>query len=647
MIPDVTCLCLCLSTNLPDSIGAAFALKSRHDSFRSFIRCFELTLTKTTLSHRWLLLIAAILVFAFAVRVVGSGYPMWTDEGWSIWFTEPGGFSDVYSRLDRHPPLYFYTLLVWRDIAGDSHLALRMLSMFAGLMTVALSFRIASDVFNRRVGFYASLLVAALPMSAYYGQEVRHYGWLTLFALLTILLFLRFLREPTPRRGIPYGVCVALLMAVNYLGALVMAIQAAAGLFIWRGTLRQKAGLIAVWISAVVLYLPWLLTGFRTQLDFMSVGIGGLPGTFETTVPNLLDLLETMSGGQTALLAGLFAAAVLHMRPRFGDWFMLLSGFGLVVLIALLNLEYGLLSTRSLAVTLPPLLIVCAWGLAALPDRIGPILLLGSVIISLLYPVIVKSRISTEDVIAVLQSQANPGDLIVLETGVDDMAMAYEVEQALPELALIPTYFLGDGANVRTALADDLAASQRVWVIHWTHAPTIITDLRGNGTRGDEIFTEVQTHPVLNEQNPLDLPLDDFIDVALFVKLGQDPIIFGEQVRLDGAIIAASVKAGQTLFIDTVWSAVDSIEHDYSVAILLQDSTGTPQVQVDAPLPGPPSTSWNQEQQEIGRFALEIPSTLAPGEYEVAIIVYFFEAPDAPLTANGQSRVAIGTVQVD
>ncbi|HVU09648.1 MAG TPA: glycosyltransferase family 39 protein, partial [Phototrophicaceae bacterium] len=110
--------------------------------------------------------ILAALIFAAALRIIGAGgYPVWTDEGWSIWASSDPTQVVGIVAADRHPPLYFAALSVWRLAAGDTHITLRFLSIAAGLLLVALVYRLAADVFGRRAGLFAALLFAALPIA--------------------------------------------------------------------------------------------------------------------------------------------------------------------------------------------------------------------------------------------------------------------------------------------------------------------------------------------------------------------------------------------------------------------------------------------------------------------------------------------------
>src|SRR5215213_1978469 len=106
-----------------------------------------------------LLPILLLLLLAAALRILGAGsYPVWTDEGWSAWATSDPAQVIGIVTADRHPPLYFVALSLWRQAAGDSRLALRFLSIVGGLLTVAIVYGIGADMFGRRAGVFAALL---------------------------------------------------------------------------------------------------------------------------------------------------------------------------------------------------------------------------------------------------------------------------------------------------------------------------------------------------------------------------------------------------------------------------------------------------------------------------------------------------------
>ena len=51
-----------------------------------------------------------------------------------------------------------------------------------------------------------------LPSAVYYAQEVRHYGWLTLFSALSWLILLRYLRQTSRKLWIGYVLSLATML---------------------------------------------------------------------------------------------------------------------------------------------------------------------------------------------------------------------------------------------------------------------------------------------------------------------------------------------------------------------------------------------------------------------------------------------------
>ncbi|MGV2435090.1 MAG UNVERIFIED_CONTAM: glycosyltransferase family 39 protein [Anaerolineae bacterium] len=88
--------------------------------------------------------LVVVLLVATWFRLQGvTALSVSTDEGWSTWAIQPPHFEQVIDKLahDRHPPFYFLILSYWSKLAGDSHLALRLPSILAGVLTTAIVFR--------------------------------------------------------------------------------------------------------------------------------------------------------------------------------------------------------------------------------------------------------------------------------------------------------------------------------------------------------------------------------------------------------------------------------------------------------------------------------------------------------------------------
>jgi hypothetical protein len=300
-----------------------------------------------------LLPILSLLLLASAARIINaSTWPVWTDEGWTTWAVSDPRLEVVLNReiaQDRHPPLYFIALSVWESLTGDSRLALRYLSIAAGILTVALTYRIATELFDQRVGQYAALLLSVLHMAVYYSQEIRNYGWLTLSVTLMTLMFVRYLKRPEPQQLITYMLSVALMLYTLYFGVFFLAIHAVAGLFMWRAPWRGKVGLIAAWLAAAVLYIPWIIVLIQ-QLQRLAGGIRNTPITLPDAVQEALRLMFSDAAIPLICLYTIGAWYVLRRsNNRATRLTILLCGIGIFLLMLGINLRVGIIAPRTLA----------------------------------------------------------------------------------------------------------------------------------------------------------------------------------------------------------------------------------------------------------------------------------------------------------
>ena len=429
---------------------------------------------------RRLIVILAILLLAAAARITNvHNWPVWTDEGWSTWAASDHRLDAILSRVaqDRHPPLYFVSLSAWWTLAGDSRLALRFLAIAGGLLTVAVTYRIGADWFGRRAGAFAALWLSVLDIAVYYAQEIRHYSWLTLAVCLMTLFFLRYLRRPRRAILLAYMVSIAFMFYTQYFGALFLAVHGIIGLLVWHGSLRQKAELVAAWIGATILCVPWLIAA-SGQFASLTGGIVSYP----TSLEGLLTVAPLIFGGTVTVgMGGLYVLGFWRILRRLSYSVvdlariaLVLCGLGLFGVMFLANLRIGLLSARTLVYLVPMLMLVCGYGLDSVRGRAGSVIALGLVVIMLLTRSIIQPRLDSDKVAQAVATAYRPGDLIVIESGWDDNAFRYELMLALGESAwqnMIPALPWYDNlyrmGPVVPQVEGALKTHRRVWSINW------------------------------------------------------------------------------------------------------------------------------------------------------------------------------------
>ncbi len=620
-----------------------------------------------------LFILVLILTFAATTRIINVGsWPVWTDEGWSIWATGDARLDVVWNNLahDRHPPLYFVALSSWRLLAGESPIALRYLSIAAGVLTVAVTFRIAADVFGRRAGTYAALLLAGLPIAVYYSQEVRHYGWFVLFVALSWLCFLHYLKRPSVGLWVGYLLSLTLAFYTLYFAVLPLAVQVVVGL-VWRFRSqsnsyifkRPKLWLVGAWMATAVLYAPWLWVIATIQFPTLTSGIANLPGTYAATLANVPALGELLLGTQWALLLGLGIIAIGMMVARARtpagtalQWVVVLGGVGLAIGMFGLSLRFNLLSGRTLVFLVPLLAVVCGYG-ASLIDRhyashdrspkVARILIGAWVLVTLVSPTVIQPRIDSDDAAKIVAQDYAAGDLIVLETGWDDNAFAYEMRQVLPDAEVIRTITRADiysnDKDLLPVLTPKLESHRRVWVVQWLQAPQIMNALEG-GLMG--------FRPVIRRELPVNADYrqrfgDSVIQMVLYEKPQFDVKShpFGEVFVLRDALAPIQARAGERVPIDLWWSAVKQPTLDYSVGVFLLDSAGAVRVDHNGAPSDKPTTQWGTGEVYFDRHMLTLPHDLPTGRYSLVVKVYWYGDNQA-LPVNGQPYVSIGEIEV-
>jgi mannosyltransferase len=238
-------------------------------------------------------------LFTIAILILGIGFALrlakiqarslWYDEAFAVLFAEKGVSAMIYGTLtpvaggaaDIHPLLYYTTLNLWMQAAGQSVLAVRLWSVFWGMLCIALAYRIARELWDARVGVWTALLVAVFPFHIHYSQETRMYTLLCLLLLGAVVCYLRAVRPRQLRTGqalslhgilrrfgiqrhdvrlrwwIAFGVCAGLAMYTQQLAAFTLV-----ALGLWALLTRRAPVIVGITIGtaiALVIYAPWLL----------------------------------------------------------------------------------------------------------------------------------------------------------------------------------------------------------------------------------------------------------------------------------------------------------------------------------------------------------------------------------------------------
>ena len=145
-----------------------------------------------------------ILLLAMAVRLLRLGDAnVWWDEGLAVWAVRKGlAGMTAWTAGDVHPPLYFWSLWAWIQLAGESEFAIRALSVGFGVLTVAAVYRLGRAMAGTHVGALAAALTALSRFHIWWSQETRMYALAGLMGVFSLYCFLGWLRMQRMAGGV-------------------------------------------------------------------------------------------------------------------------------------------------------------------------------------------------------------------------------------------------------------------------------------------------------------------------------------------------------------------------------------------------------------------------------------------------------------
>lgn len=122
------------------------------------------------------------------------------------------------------PPLFFLFIMLWDFMIGSSYFLNRTLALFIGLVGVSLTYRMAGDMFDKKTGFIAALLLGTTVFFTFYLHEIRGYTLYVTLPALNGWLYWRLLKNPNPTRRLKWGFALSIIgtLYTHYIGLAVI-----------------------------------------------------------------------------------------------------------------------------------------------------------------------------------------------------------------------------------------------------------------------------------------------------------------------------------------------------------------------------------------------------------------------------------------
>jgi hypothetical protein len=569
--------------------------------------------------------------------------------------------SYLRTAVREHPPVYYMAISLWIRLVGTSEFGVRMFSVGAGLVGLALVGwlgRLAEPHRPRLSGLLAALLYAVVPGVVYVAREARMYSLGTVLGLLSAGLFVRdwLRRDDLPRRSAILALATTHVLALftHYYLLLLLVVQPVALIVLRRW--RQLAGWLAVHAIPAALGLAWLSlsSGLRmTTAGLLSNISWNLPGC--TQISNLVGktVFSPIVQVQLSLLVGLavlVSVGLLLLISRFksvGAWL----SFSLLLPPILAYQLPQRPEPRYLAFSLPLvcLAIACAsTGLLTFVRLRWLSLSTAAAVTSLALGMLaaggfkealtfVRSRYG--HTLMTVEAHARPGDGLLFYGPWQWTTREYYDPGGLPPGATLPAYAppLLEPSEAEPVLQDLLSRYTRLWVL-----PAAVDDVDPKHFVEGWLNTHAHRVWVENEFLLYVPPVSGSPNARPVNRT------FGNAIRLAQVSVQdGPVSAGDPLRFSLQWQVLSGLEHDVRLTLTLLDDAGNtwartrpvPREWADAP------STWNPGSVISDSEGVVIPQGAPPGSYTVRLNVNDASTGD-PLLADGEKDIDILDIRV-
>lgn len=591
------------------------------------------------------------------------------DEAWDVHYAlqnirAVGLPAHVAQVLYQLPPPNFLQD-IWLRLFGHHERIVRFFSALTTCLTLAMFYRLAADLYGRRFGWLALLLLGTYSVFSFYTYEARPYAALALGAVGLPWALLRFVRLPSRRRGlllIPLATLPA--FAHPYLAYVYIAQTLGIMLFA-RVNLRRQRREVAFVLSL------GLVIAYRASLNF-----GGHSGSIGHNIstdwlglqvlydhlqfrPEALGLFLLAGGAIVAVgkclahLRGIRAPAQADPAPwnetmRSPAWWregwLLLSLLLTLVLPLLVNLVVPSVTPRHFLIAAPFIILLACLSLRQLPMSMQ---LLAALFFCIPFVWQFRSHSSNGaywEIIDHLERHADPArDHFAVMAGQlwENIAINYYLQevsqlslgaddifhfsgQGLEAIVSAPIRFDKSRLDSRwypdeaTQLPDYLADSQRLWLVLGNDYPAgeaMLAAIEDEFSlysamtfRGDTYYRGLEVREY-RRQPP---------DAAPLLRFGED--IFLRAWRLNGDHI---VPPCASISVDTWWSVAEPLDKLYSSTLVIAGADGQGIVNSDA-VPGSiyPTSIWQPGQLYFDKRELRLPCDLPAGDYPLLLGMY-------------------------
>lgn len=635
-----------------------------------------------------------ILLAGFALRVyLLDGQSFWSDEGLSIYRARLG-LSELLQNVitidgvpstDTNPPLYFLWLHMARAIMGESVFALRYQGVIASMVAMALMFPWLRLFASRRAAVAAAFFLAISPFHIWESQILRNYPLLIALNLLSVYGLFRFILRPQGHRRWRWPalwLLAGLLGIYTHYFAFFVFAYGLLGLGLWLAVQRAAARRAVAghrfpwkkWLPlglAFALLLPAVAMGVERfaagrQIDFQWVPPAHVAQ--HVVAAFSVGISRTMTHPWwlwlPSLLLAILGLANLWRKSRPAALLLLgylLVPLSLLVLLSSFNPLYN--GVRHLLIGLPPYVALMGLGVgesiyhkARTPARravffTGLMLAPAVVVIQFnnLNAQFNDSSFVRDDVRGAAQyltQVAAAGDVVILHDALIRPTFEYYYRGAADVVA-IPPYGRPD-VETATRLLLEKGTAERIWFLTQPVPRTgFPRDYLSRLAAEEWISIHKRQFPSLWLPVRLEAYVAGVTERALPARATPAGVVFGDELRLDGYELPATVQAGAPWWGRFYLTPLNETGARHRLSLELMDESGQVWAQADETiLPNYNPASWTAG--EILRHDQEftVPAGVPSGEYTVQIRLLSDNGAVLP-AEDGAAELSLGAMTVD
>lgn len=146
-----------------------------------------------------IILLFVMCIIGLFIRITALDKPegLWNDEymGWLISTEEL--WAPFFKKMigNCHMPLYYLYLKAWTTIFGNTDLALRLSSVFTGILCIISTYFLGKEFKDKKTGIICALFATFSGFLIYFSQEVRLYNLIFIIGAWGAIFFIKSIRN--------------------------------------------------------------------------------------------------------------------------------------------------------------------------------------------------------------------------------------------------------------------------------------------------------------------------------------------------------------------------------------------------------------------------------------------------------------------